>query len=97
MNEAPGLFSIGLMLVLAMIAWEGIRFGINYLLGRVTRDDYVTHRQCERCPAKSGEPGVEINELKREIRENFGIVKGVLLVVASKANVPMEELKELMR
>lgn len=97
MNEAPGLFSIGLMLVLAMIAWEGIRFGINYLLGRATSDNYVTRDHCTQCPARSLSSVTEMNDLKKEIRENFGIFRGILLVVALKAGVPTDELRDLMR
>lgn len=95
--ESPGLFAIGLLIVVAMIAWEGIRFGINYLLGRVTRDDYVTQHHCKQCPARNNGSATEINDLKKEIRENFGIFRGILLVVALKAGVPTDDLRDLMR
>lgn len=83
------LATIGFTIFIAVVSSELIRLGVRYFFGQLTRRDYVTKLECEKCPAKDW--NVDLNELKVEFAE----IKGILLILAVKVGIPAEQLKDL--
>lgn len=69
---------------------------IGYFFKRWNRD-YVTRSQCADCKKDHAAEDAKFTDFKKEMRESMGVIKGLLLVVASGGKVSMEDLKELMR
>lgn len=92
------------MLVIALIGREIISLATSYFFKKVTRDDYITKKDCEACQVKvsafvskkdceacAKSDDSVINRLTTEM----AAVKGILLVMAVNQKIPAEELKGL--
>jgi hypothetical protein len=80
---------LGFLIFSAVAASELIRLAIRYFFGKLTRNDYVTKTECKNCQAKGW--GDAIDELKT----GFAEIRGILLILAVKAGIPAEQLRDL--
>lgn len=69
---------------------------IGFFFKRWNRE-YITKKQCDGCREEQKQDDAKFSEFKREMREGMGIIKGLLLVIASGGKVTVEDLKELMK
>ena len=63
---------------------------LSYFFKRFTRDDFLTRDDCNQC-SKSDDTTIE--QLTAEITS----IKKILLILASKAGIPPEQISELVR
>jgi hypothetical protein len=97
MPDSSNPITLGLLLVAAYTMVRFLDFGLNYFLKRIARDNYVTTEQCGQCRISRVQNDAKFDEFKKEVRESFGLVKGVLVVLAAGKQISLDELKELMR
>jgi hypothetical protein len=92
--------------ILGKISWALIDVAIKTWVQKLNnvvenKAGYITEAACKNCQAQDRSEKSEIiealNSIKTEMRERNGELRGILLVVATKANVPPEDLKVLTR
>jgi hypothetical protein len=71
-----------------IITYRLMELGTSYFFRRMTKDDFVTRRECSQC-AKQGDS--TIIRLAAEV----STIKGILLVLAVNADIPTEQLAKL--
>ena len=73
---------------------------IGYFFKRWNRE-YITKKVCDglrdSCKHALEKDDGKFNEFKKEMRDSLGIIKGLLLVLASGEKVSADDLKELMK
>lgn len=89
----------GLVLVGALVVGEALRLAVRYFFKKITREDYLIKRDCEKCTEgrnkASEQRYTELNEFKREVRTSLNMIKGILLVLATKGEIPLDKIDEL--
>ncbi len=80
--------SAAIMVVGGAAGYKLLELVIGYFFRRVTRDDYVTRKDCEHCQK------TDDNTIKK-LTADIAIIKGVLLVMAVDKEVPPEHLARL--
>jgi len=84
--------------MVAISCMIGLVFG--YFFNRWNRE-YITKKTCDdnrlSCKAGMDKEDAKFYEFKKEMREGMGIIKGLLLVIASGGKVAIEDLKELLK
>lgn len=93
-----------ILILVALVGREIIQLCTGYFFKKVTRDDYVTKKDCEACVMRSSEfitkkaceacSKQDDGTLDRLI-DDMSTVKGILLVMAVKQGVDPEVLKGL--
>jgi hypothetical protein len=94
MIEQLTITHVGILVFVIMIGSELIKQGTQYFFKKLTKDDYLTKADCQSCSAKGS--STDIRDLEKKFDERMGEMRGILLVVALKANIPMEDLKPLL-
>lgn len=93
----PDFLHSAVLIVVAVIALKLIDLATTFFFKKLTKDDYITKAECvklrESCP--SSKTTNDLNEFKKEIRTSLGVIKGLLLGMAVKAGIPVEEYKDL--
>lgn len=87
--------SVGYALVIvsgALVVGEFVRLGVRHVFRKIMRDDYVMQGSCDKC--REGSKGSQ-DAFKKEVRTSLGLIKGILLIVATKNEIPMDKLDEL--
>lgn len=74
--------------VLAVGGYKVLELVIGYFFRKVTGDEFVTKKSCEAC-AKQGDGAV--TKLTGEV----ATIKGILLVIAVKSDIPPDQLARL--
>ena len=73
---------------------------IGFFFNRWNRE-YITKKVCDEnrssCRAGLEKDDEKFNDFKKEVREGFGMLKGILLVIASGEKVSVDDLKDLLR
>jgi len=82
------------IITVAISTLVGLVFG--FFFTRWNRE-YLTKAHCEGCKKEYREDGENLVEFKREMRDSMGLIKGLLLVLASGGKVSIDELKNLMK
>lgn len=83
-----------ILVLLVLVGREVISWLVTKFLTKTVGTNYVDtsmHSVCIR------ERETELNDLKKEVRENFGIIKGVLLVMATGKEVDEALLMKLVK
>jgi hypothetical protein len=93
MTEQLTVTHVGVLVFMIMVGSELIKQGTQFFFKKLTKDDYLTKADCQNCGAKGS--STDIRDLEKKFDERMGEMRGILLVVALKANVPAEELKPL--
>lgn len=65
---------------------------IDSIWRKTVDTDYVTQSHCQSCEKNRVD---DLASLKREVRENFGVIKGMLMALVMKREISTEELKDL--
>lgn len=89
--------TFGVLMLLLMVFWEVIKMAVQYFFKKLTGDQYITQGYCKTCTATREKDSGELNGLKKEIREELGTLRGILLVIAVKAQIPLDDLKDLVK
>ena len=94
---------VGVLIVLALAAWEFLRLAIHGFFKRAVGTRYVTETDCrlkrESCGA--GRLGAEaalekmLKEFSSDLGESIDVLREVVLVIAVKENVEEDTLKKL--
>lgn len=77
-------------IVVGAAGYKLLELIITFFFKRATRDDYVTRADCEDCCRQDD---TTISKLTTEI----SAIKGILLVLAVKNEIPPEQLAKLTR
>ena len=63
------------------------------------QSDLMTRGECDKnrkeCP--TSRTTADLDVFKKEMRESLGMIKGVLLAIAAKANVPISDYEDLVK
>lgn len=92
------------LIILGQIGWKLTNKIIDNWFSKLNnvvenKSGYITETKCKSCKdadkTEKSEIVTALNSIKEEMRERNGELRGILLVVATKANIPPEELKVL--
>ena len=72
------------MLAAGGVAYKVLELAVGYFFRKLTKDDYVTKEDCKRCEQQDSKLATEIST-----------IKGILLVLAVKNEIPTEQLAKL--
>lgn len=75
-------------IIIGIAIYKAIELIVALIFKRLTSNDFVTKKACEDC---SNRDNLSMNRLTGEI----AIIKGILLVIAVKGEVPAEDLAKL--
>ncbi len=75
-------------IIAAVIAYKLLDKGIDFFWTKTAKTEYVTKTDCKECSAKNG---TSYEGLCKEVKD----VKTILLIVAGRAGVKNEEIKDL--
>ena len=104
MNLTPT--QIAILILVALVGRELISLCTSYFFKKVTRDDYVTKKDCAECKLRTTDyvtrHDCEACAQKDEtiiarLSHEMSTVKGILLVMAINQGIDPEELKGLTR
>lgn len=84
-----------LAVVTFLFVWKLIELGGNFFFKKLVRDDYITKSQCEECSARQDASARQDESAYNELCDRLTELRGIVLVVAVKAGVSPEELKDL--
>jgi len=97
---------IASLIVMSMVGLKLTDLIVGYFFKKVTRDDYITKKDCEVClmRTKSFVTREDLDAMSRaddeilaRLIDDMSTVKSLLLVMASKQGIPVEDLKGLVR
>ena len=97
---------IAILILVALIGRELINLSTGYFFKKVTRDDYVTKKDCEACVMRTSDfitrqdcemCSKQDDDTMSRLIDDMSTVKGILLVMAVKQGVNPEDLKGLTR
>lgn len=85
------------MIVAGYLALKFIEEGVKYLSRKVRKvidneDNFITDTRCKSCRKEQDQAD---REFKKEVRENLGQIKGILLVMATEGKVDIDQLSKL--
>ncbi|OHD22459.1 MAG: hypothetical protein A2Y38_24975 [Spirochaetes bacterium GWB1_59_5] len=95
-----------LLILVTLLAREAISLVAGFFFKRLTRDDYVTKKDCEACVMRSSDfitkkdceaCSKQDDDTMARLIDDMSTVKGILLVMAVNQGVNPEELKGLTR
>lgn len=86
--------AVAVIVITALIGQEVIKWAIKTFFQKTIDTEYRTVTACVQC--KTAE-GADLNKFKKEVRDSFGMIKGLLMVIASKKELTLDELKELVK
>jgi hypothetical protein len=75
-------------IILGIALYKAVELLVTLVFKRLTSNDFVTKKACEDCSSRDN---VSMTRLTGEI----AIIKGILLVIAVKGEVPPEDLAKL--
>lgn len=86
-----------MLVVVAAVAWKLLDLGTAYFFKRITRDDVVTNKDCEtnRLNCSISKDVKDLKETTGDLCNRTSEIRGIMLVVAIKAGINPEELKDL--
>jgi len=95
-------FQLFIMVIICLVLWEFIKNWVRSSYGKMTRDTdslYVLKTECElsrkEC-LKSREGSIcSVEEAFKIITDEMNVFRSILLVLAVKSGIPVDELKEL--
>lgn len=95
---------IAVLILIALVGRELITLATSYFFKKVTRDDYITKKDCEACQIRI-QSYITKNDCEACARTDDNViarlssematVKGILLVIAVKQGIPPEDLTRL--
>ena len=74
--------------VLAVAGYKVVDLVVTYFFRKLTKDNYVTKSECAGCE-KAGDAAID------KISAEISTIKGLLLVLAVKNQIPAEQLAKL--
>lgn len=77
-----------MMVVGGAAGYKLMELFISYFFRKLTRDDYVTRKDCEHCQ-KTDDDSI------RKLTSDIAIIKGILLVLAVEKEIPPDQLAKL--
>jgi len=82
----------GLLIILALAVKETGTYIVKKIIKKVDTD-YVTLKDCTNC---NQEKAGDMKEFKKEMREKLSAIGGILLVMATRKEVPAEQIDKFM-
>ena len=97
--SAVTLAQASALLVVVWIVGELGRMVVRYLFKKLTREDYLLRGECEKCSdgrTKASEKKyAEFDKVINEVMARLFLIQGILLVLATKGEIPLEKIDEL--
>lgn len=76
----------GLLVIAGAVVWQII----SAISSKIVGAGYITRTEYDQDQEK-------IDKLKEEIRTQMGTMRGIMLVIATKAQIPIDEIKDLVK
>lgn len=95
---ANGSVQIVGYIIAGLLTFKFIDSAWNYFFKRLTKD-YITEQACGMCKQDRKNADTirseEFNLLKKEIREQLGVIRGILLVLVTKQEPSADQISDL--